>query len=146
MAIVATGAVVACSSSSSDGNSLNGSTAGDHSAAAGQQYGTSLDCAKCHTAAMSGSLTPLGGYDATVKLYPPNLTPDDDTGIGKWTDEQLKGAIIDGIDNNSEKLCPQMNHYPDMSDDEAAAIIAWLRSLPAVHQVVPGSICPPLKG
>jgi hypothetical protein len=80
-----------------------------------------------------------------VTLYGPNLTPDTATGIGSWTDDQIKTAILDGIDNQGERLCPQMSHFPTMSSTELDSIVAFLRALPAVsHQTTP-SVCPPLK-
>jgi hypothetical protein len=117
----------------------------------GATYVTARGCPKCHNADMAGSQTALTSADIgrtipiNVFLYPPNLTPDLATGIGKWTDTQVKTAIVLGIDDNEEKLCPQMEHYSGMCDNEATGIVAYLRSIPAVSKVIPGSICPPLK-
>ena len=106
-------------------------------------------CGDCHTTdpakVLSGSKTKLPNYPDTVELYPPNLTPDNDTGIGTWTDYQLQIAIRNGVDKDGLTLCPQMKHYADMQDDELNAIIAYLRSLPAVKNTIPKSICPPIK-
>jgi mono/diheme cytochrome c family protein len=106
-------------------------------------------CGSCHTEdpekPLAGSRQKLTGLSAEYELYPPNLTPDPDTGIGNWNDLQLGEAIRNGVDADGVFLCPQMRHFDDMSDEELASIIAYLRSLPPVSNAVPGSICPPLK-
>ncbi len=94
---------------------------------------------------MAGSAAKLGGQPAGIDLYAPNLTPDPETGIGSWTDSQLRYAIREGIDKDGLKLCPQMQHYLTMPEDEVASIIAYLRSLPPVKNAVRESVCPPLK-
>jgi hypothetical protein len=119
----------------------------------GNQYVDARRCPACHqgpdpqsTGVMSGALSPIpGDFGPGVTLYGPNLTPDTTTGIGSWTDDQISTAILSGIDNQGERLCPQMSHFPDMQPTELQSIIAFLRALPAVsHQTTP-SVCPPLK-
>lgn len=90
-------------------------------------------------------MTKLGGYPDGVELWAPNLTPDNETGIGAWTDGQLRLAIREGIDRDGLVLCPQMQHYRTMPDVEVDAIIKYLRSLPPSKRAVKESICPPLK-
>ena len=106
-------------------------------------------CPRCHNSAdgafMAGQAAPLAGYPTGVELYGPNLTPDKETGVGDWSDNQLVLAIRQGVDNESMNLCPQMVHYKTMGDDEVNAIVAFLRTIPAVKNQAPGSICPPLK-
>jgi mono/diheme cytochrome c family protein len=107
-------------------------------------------CVSCHGQNMAGASAPLPGYGNTllgepVELLPPNLTPDKETGIGNWRDEQLALAIRTGVDNESQTLCPQMNHFSNMSDFEVYSIIKYLRSLPPVNNKVLRSVCPPLK-
>lgn len=111
----------------------------------GSQAVHNRKCVDCHTQDMSGSLTPIATTDTEVELYPPNLTNDKATGIGTWTDDQLANAIRNGVDNNSEELCPQMKHFATMTDYEAYSIVMYLRSIPAVSKKVPRSVCPPLK-
>ncbi len=89
-------------------------------------------------------MLPYSG-DPRVELYPPNLTPDDETGIGTWRDEQLALAIRTGQDQTGLALCPQMTHFSTMNDYEAYSIVKYLRSIPAVKQRIPRSVCPPLK-
>lgn len=136
-------AAIACSSSGGGANG-NGTPSGTP-VEQGQAYVQARMCGNCHTSDLSGSTSALPNYPDYVKLYPPNLTPDTDTGVGNWTDTQLQDAIRNGVDNMGEVLCPQMKHYGDMQDDELNAIIAYLRSIPPVKKTIPGSICPPLK-
>jgi len=94
---------------------------------------------------MAGTATPLTQQEPGIMLYPPNLTNDKDTGIGTWSDDQLATAMRTGLDDQGLNLCPQMKHFADMSDFEAYSIVKYLRSIPAVTNRVPRSICPPLK-
>jgi len=149
-------ALVACSSSSG-GPSSPGSdmptTGGVSFPPTGNQYVDARRCPACHqgsapqqTGFMSGALTPvMGSFPTGVVLYGPNLTPDMTTGIGGWTDEQITNAILNGIDNQGERLCPEMGHFPDMQPDEVTSIIGYLHSLTPVSHKANPSICPPLK-
>jgi len=105
-------------------------------------------CVNCHNSdkgIMAGTATPLTQQEPGIMLYPPNLTNDKDTGIGTWSDDQLATAMRTGLDDQGLNLCPQMKHFADMSDFEAYSIVKYLRSIPAVTNRVPRSICPPLK-
>lgn len=78
---------------------------------------------------------------APFKAYPANVTPDADTGIGKWTDAQLARAIREGIRPDKSLIGPPMpiEFYRHLADDDVAAIIAYLRAQPAVKNTVPRS-------
>ena len=158
--------LAACSSSSSSpsNNGGSGSSGGGGAATAlsvpddgtaGAKAINTRNCGKCHNEAgqppLSGRTTPLTSNEvpnlpADVKLYPPNLTPDKDTGLGNWTDGQIKLAIQNGVDNEGLSLCPQMQHYTTMPDEEANAIVAYLKAMQPVKKSIPSSVCPPLKG
>jgi mono/diheme cytochrome c family protein len=62
-----------------------------------------------------------------------NITSDAEQGLGKWTDAQIERAIRTGIDKDGHPLKPPMGYgyYSKVSADDMAALIAWLRSLPA---------------
>jgi len=98
------------------------------------------DCVECHTADHG---TPFTGGRAFVltfgTLYSTNITPDADTGIGKYTDEDFLKAIHKGIRRDSRNLYPAMPYpsYTYMSDADALAIKAYLFSLPPLHSVTP---------
>ena len=115
---------------------------------AGAQAIQKRRCVECHdspSGKMAGRAEPIANKDPSVELYPPNLTPDVDTGIGGWSDDQLANAIRTGLDKEGLNLCPQMQHFADMSDFEVYSIVKYLRTLPAVKNQVPRSVCPPLK-
>ena len=75
------------------------------------------------------------------KAYAANITPDKDTGIGKWTDAQLAKAIREGVRPDKSLIGPPMpiEFYRHLSDADLAAIIAYLRAQPAVKNAVPKS-------
>lgn len=107
-------------------------------------------CKGCHGDDMAGKTEPLGGVTATpqgdpVELYPPNLTSDETTGVGTWSDDALALAIRSGVDHESQALCSQMTHFSQMTDFEVYSIVKYLRSIPKVSKQVPRSVCPPTK-
>lgn len=90
------------------------------------------------------------------KALASNITPDKDTGIGTWTDAQLVKAIREGVRPNGSVIGPPMpiELYRNLSDTDAAAIVAYLRAQPAVKNAVgksvynmplPPNYGPPLK-
>lgn len=107
----------------------------------GKALAGSLACASCHGADLSGSDTPIGAAGALA--YPPNLTPDQDTGLGSWSDDQIARAITTGVDDEEQPLCNAMPRFTTLSSDDVASVVAYLRSLPAVAHDVPESECAP---
>jgi len=73
-----------------------------------------------------------------------NITPDKETGIGAWTDEQIVAAITTGKRPDGRQLAPIMNYaaFVHMTKEDVAAVVAYLRSIPAVHNKVPGPYKP----
>ena len=69
----------------------------------------------------------------------PNITQDKATGIGGWTDAQIINAIQNGVDNSGAQLFPIMPYasYHFMSQSDAADLVAYLRTVPAVSNSVP---------
>jgi mono/diheme cytochrome c family protein len=69
------------------------------------------------------------------RLVAPNITPDPDTGIGNWTDDELARAIREGIGRDGRALFPMMRYqsFRHMSDEDLAAVIVYLRSQPPVR-------------
>jgi cytochrome c len=103
-------------------------------------------CIDCHQSpfpedgTMRGQTSPRRG----TKAYPANLTPDVETGLGTWTDDQIVRAMRLGIDKDKVPLCFTMPRF-DLSDELAYDIAIYLRTLPPVHHEIPESTCPPLK-
>lgn len=102
-------------------------------------------CGNCHTP--KGPDGPLPGKSLAgnwvVEDIPPfravasNITPDKATGIGAWTDAQIARAIREGIRPDGSLIGPPMpiGLYRGLSDDDLAAMVAYLRSVPAVSNV-----------
>lgn len=75
--------------------------------------------------------------------YAANLTPDPETGIGNWTDDDLARAIRTGKDDGDAALCTAMPHFTTLGDTQMNALVAYLRSLPAVVHDITKSACAP---
>ena len=60
-----------------------------------------------------------------------NITPDAETGLGKWTDGEILRAIREGVDREGKALFPIMpyGHFRSLSDEDAKAIVTYLRTL-----------------
>ena len=73
-----------------------------------------------------------------------NITPDKETGIGGWTDEQIAAAITTGKRPDGRQLAPIMNYaaFTHMTKEDVAAVVAYLRSIPPVHNAVAGPFKP----
>jgi cytochrome c553 len=85
----------------------------------------------------SGEVEPYA--DLPGRVVAPNLTPDPETGAGTWTDDQLARAIREGVGHDGRALFPLMPYerYREMSDEDVASVVAYLRSVPAVKNELP---------
>jgi mono/diheme cytochrome c family protein len=74
----------------------------------------------------------------------PNLTPDKETGLGNWTDDQIISAVTAGVTPDGRRLAPIMPYaaLSHLSSADAHAIVVYLRSLPPVKNAVPGPFGP----
>jgi mono/diheme cytochrome c family protein len=77
-------------------------------------------------------------------LVAPNITPDKETGAGNWSDDTLARAIREGIGHDGRALFPTMPypHYREMSDEDLASIIVYLRTVPAIRNQLPTTKMP----
>lgn len=73
------------------------------------------------------------------KVYTANITQDVETGIGGWTDEQIKTAIRTGQRPSGRILVPVMPYrgFNSMADTDLEALVAYLRTIPAIKNKVP---------
>ncbi|PYN77442.1 MAG: cytochrome C [Candidatus Rokuibacteriota bacterium] len=99
-------------------------------------FGATGGCG-CHT--VPKQLANAGGrrYDGPFgTVYSTNITPDRETGIGSWTDEQIITAIRLGRRPNGERLIPVHPYttFNGMIADDLQALVAFLRTVPAVKQ------------
>jgi hypothetical protein len=92
----------------------------------------------------------LGGSEVGFEMpglgvfYGPNLTPDKDTGLGSWTDQQVIDAMQKGVRPDGRMLAPVMpwRALAVLTPDDTKALVAYLRSLPPVKNKVPGPFGP----
>lgn len=86
-----------------------------------------------------GGLTFDEGVGFPGRLQAQNITSDPETGLGNWTDGEILRAFREGVDNEGNALFPMMpyDHYRHMSDDDAKAVVAYLRTLPPKKNQVP---------
>ena len=77
-------------------------------------------------------------------IVAPNITPDVETGAGGWTDDMLARAIREGIGHDGRALHPSMwyGSFAALSDEDLAAVVAYLRSIPAVRNTLPRTRLP----
>lgn len=106
-------------------------------------------CVECHTATepdspmLAGSRalkTPFGTF------YTPNITPDPEHGIGRWSDDDFIRALRDGVSPSGASYFPVFPYtsYTAMSDDDMRALKAYIFSLPPVpRENHPHDIKPP---
>jgi mono/diheme cytochrome c family protein len=115
----------------------------------GYLVNTVMTCQNCHTPmgpngpqfdkALSGGLT----FDEPpFKVTAANITPDPDTGIGKWTDAQIKTLLRKGINPNGVNVAPVMptGFYEILTERDVDAIVAYLRSVKPIKNEVPAPV------
>lgn len=95
------------------------------------------DCAACHTA--DGGKPFAGGRAVPTPfgtIYSTNITPDKDTGIGGWSEDDFWRAMHDGIRRDGKHLYPAFPYpwYTHLSRADVDALDAYLGALPAVRQ------------
>jgi mono/diheme cytochrome c family protein len=120
----------------------------------GKYLVTIAGCNDCHTPGyFLGSPDKtrfLGGSEVGFEIpglgtfHGPNITPDKETGIGNWTPAQILAALQTGSRPDGRLLAPIMpwHAYASLSQSDASAIVAYLRSLPPVKNKVPGPFGP----
>jgi len=105
-------------------------------------------CGSCHTPkGPQGDLPEkhmAGGFkieEAFGTAVSSNITPDKETGIGNWTDQEIIRAIREGKAKDGSTLGPPMAFwlYRNMSDNDVKAIVAYLRTLKPIKNQVPRS-------
>jgi mono/diheme cytochrome c family protein len=125
---------------------------GTHSVEHGRYLAAIMDCSGCHTPGMllgkPDPQRPLAGSDVGFQIpglgifYPPNLTPDPKTGLGKWTAAQIITAVRTGVRPDGRILAPAMPYhsYAALKDDDGRALAAYLKTLKPVRNKVPDPV------
>lgn len=124
----------------------------------GQYMTKLLRCGACHT---DGALAGIPNSDRLMAgssvgiaftnplddsrpgiVYPSNLTPDIETGIGGWSEQEIIQMIRTGDNRHGGRAMSVMPYlaYTDLKDEDVKAIAAYLRSLPPVRHEVPANI------
>lgn len=119
-----------------------------------------LGCGACHT---DGALQGVPDFDKSLAgssigiaytnpmgierpgvVYPPNITPDEETGIGTWSDIQINRAIRAGLGRHAGRRIAVMpwQGYAKIKDEDIESIVAYLRSIKPVRHKVPDEVKP----
>jgi mono/diheme cytochrome c family protein len=117
---------------------------------------TIMGCNDCHTPGtfygspdfgrkLSGS--ELGWVGPWGTTYARNLTPHAETGIGKWSEDDIVKTIRTGQRADGTEVLPPMPWpmYTNLTDEDAYSIAAYLKSLPEVMHKVPDKLPPASK-
>ena len=108
-------------------------------------------CASCHSQhdysqpgwpivpGTEGAGNDLGTEGLPGHVVAPNISSDPETGAGNWTDDQLARAIREGIAHDGRALFPLMpyDEFKQMSDEDLASVIVYMRSLPPARRTWP---------
>ncbi|MDB4476016.1 cytochrome c [bacterium] len=134
---------------------------GDDAAVKQGRYLVSLlGCASCHTeGALIGKPDPsktLAGSSIGIAysnpmvnnfpgaVYPPNLTPDDETGLGEWSLDEVVTLLRSGKTRHGRQTMAIMpwTSYAQLNESDALAIASYLKSLEPVKNKVPKQVLP----
>jgi len=122
----------------------------------GEYLATIMDCGGCHTpGALAGQpdqARHLGGSNVGFQIpnvgifYPPNLTPDE-TGLGGWSEKEIVTAVRTGVRPDGRLLVPVMpyHNYGKLTDADAGALAAYLKSLKPIRNKAPSIVGPTEK-
>jgi mono/diheme cytochrome c family protein len=112
-----------------------------------------MSCSVCHSPRDPKSKAPIPGnfsggtngrHEAGIGVYfAPNLTGDKATGLGAWTDDQIKDALLKGVRPDGRELAtvmPWKAYQRYLRQDEAIAIVAFLRTLKPVRRKAPDPV------
>jgi mono/diheme cytochrome c family protein len=123
----------------------------------GRYVATVGTCPLCHTAGpdplrLWAAFPDMGGgmrvgWKVFGTAWSRNLTPDPETGLGRWSDAEVKRAITSGVARNGRLMHWQAmpwDHFSRLSPEDLEALVVYLRQLPAVHSEVPPPVPPRL--
>jgi mono/diheme cytochrome c family protein len=88
---------------------------------------------------LAGQVIPVSGLPGLIVAS--NLTPDPETGAARWSDDEIARAVREGIGHDGRTIFPMMPYsaYRLISDEDVAAIIAYIRSVPPVRNPLPAT-------
>ncbi|MGX5734486.1 c-type cytochrome [Bosea thiooxidans] len=115
----------------------------------GEYLASIMDCGGCHTPGIflgrPDAKRILAGSEVGFHIpglgvfFPPNLTPDRETGLGSWSEADIVKAVREGTRPDGRTLAPAMPYksYGRLSDADAFALAAYLKSLKPIPNRVP---------
>jgi mono/diheme cytochrome c family protein len=100
------------------------------------------NCNDCHT--VRGGKSFAGGLPVPTPfgtIYSSNITPDADTGIGRWSEAAFRRAMRSGVNRDGQHLYPTFpyDHFTNVTDEDDQALYAYLMTRPAVHAPAPAN-------
>lgn len=144
---------IGCNSNRAESQAPDGNTAAAAATPAalaerGKYLASIMDCAGCHN---RGSFSPnpqqgpLEGGSVGFEIpgmgvfYPPNLTSHPETGLGRWSEADIVKAVTKGERPDGRMLSPAMpwHAYSALTDEDARALAAYIKTLPPVENQVP---------
>ena len=160
MTLLLASILASCSSKSSTTSSSDSTASAartpEEKIARGQYLVTIGGCNDCHTPGtlynvpdmsrmLSGS--EIGWTGPWGTSYPMNLTPDPETGLGNYTEDDLVTAFRTGHKKDGAPILPPMPwpNYAAFTDEDAYAVAAFLKSIPPVVHAVPKALPPGAK-
>jgi mono/diheme cytochrome c family protein len=148
---------IALASLATAGALLTDASAANPQIARGKYLASFGGCMDCHTPGYffgkPDMARHLGGSEVGFEIpglgvfHGPNLTPDKETGLGNWTTDQIVKAIQQGVRPDGRVLAPIMpwRALANLTNTDALAIAAYLKSLPPIRNKVPGPFGPTEK-
>src|SRR5881394_2052003 len=108
----------------------------------GRELAAMGNCDNCHT--VRGGKSFAGGVAVPTPfgiIYSSNITPDSDTGIGRWSEAAFRRAMRSGVDRDGRHLYPTFpyDHFTNVSDQDDQALYAFLMTRPPVRARPPAN-------
>jgi mono/diheme cytochrome c family protein len=102
----------------------------------GRELAAIGNCGTCHT--VRGGKDLAGGLPVPTSfgtIYSSNITPDAETGIGRWPEAAFRRAMRSGVDRDGQHLYPTFpyDHFTNVSDEDDRALYAYLMTRQPVH-------------
>ncbi len=102
----------------------------------GRELAAIGNCNDCHT--VRGAKNFAGGLPVPTPfgaIFSSNITPDAETGIGRWSEAAFRRAMRSGVDREGRHLYPTFpyDHFTNVSDEDDRALYAYLMTREAVH-------------
>jgi len=155
MLLLSAGVSVGCAHAPPTGESQPATTFDPTRVAKGAELAAIGNCRVCHTA--QGGASFAGGRALPTPfgtIYSTNITPDTGTGIGRFTEDDFRRALHEGVDRRGRPLYPAFpyDHFTLISDDDVGALYAFFMTrepvaarAPANHLIFPANLRPLLR-